>query len=203
MRYTQSRHDNNMAELYQIKRTIIHQLLFCLNITDGSFPFENNFPPPGWHCFVITAQNFTQKHRFLPTNTGDVPIGFYLAIYFDPLVMHVESCLLDMIGRQTSLSIWVLPKIRVHQNGWFIMESPFKMNDLGVPLFLETPIWWKKLLLVSGRVKLCHSSWWYGHVANKVTWRIYHFCTEFTGLLFNIYGNLSNECPMCKHVPCV
>ena len=34
---------------------------------------------------------------------------------------------------------WMFPKIGVPQNGWFIMETPIKVDDLAVPLFLETP----------------------------------------------------------------
>ena len=37
--------------------------------------------------------------------------------------------------------IWWLPEMGVPPNGWFIMENPIKMDDLGVPLFQETPIY--------------------------------------------------------------
>ena len=58
-------------------------------------------------------------------------------------VEHVENMLnVECSERETRMFKcfkWVFPEIGVPPNGWVIMENPIKMDDLGVPLFLETP----------------------------------------------------------------
>ncbi len=68
-----------------------------------------------------------------------------------PLVWH-GFCSQQFWSRDPK---WMFPKIGVPQNGWFIMENPIKMDELGVPLFSETPKWSAKYC------ELCSVQWWF------------------------------------------
>ena len=50
---------------------------------------------------------------------------------------------MHIIGRHKHQTIWVFPKIGGKTPKWMvkIMQNPIKMDYLGVPLFLETPIY--------------------------------------------------------------
>ena len=54
---------------------------------------------------------------------------------------------------------WVFPRIGVPQNGWFKMENPIKMDDLGGTTIFGNIRFWEKIALASGSVKTS-SCWW-------------------------------------------
>ena len=61
--------------------------------------------------------------------------GSFAGRFQTPVASRLDEKLVQKLKMKSDMDV-----SKNLQNGWCLMENPLKMDDLGVPLFLETPI---------------------------------------------------------------
>ena len=129
-----SDNDHRKSRVY-FKRETTHELIIKIQNWCLSYLLQQSLTEPirGTFSFACCA-------ILLLVALFANPTGFFRfwACKFSDLKSDPKKFKLST-GKRLNL-IWVFPKIGVPQNGWLKMENPIKMDDLGVPLFSETPI---------------------------------------------------------------
>ena len=88
--------------------------------------------------FLLTFRQASQKN-----------CAIISSFHPDPTRVHEIFVLPICVDSYKNSHIWGFPKIGVPQNGWFIMENPIKLDDLGVPPFKETSIYPNPCIIIS------------------------------------------------------
>ena len=127
-------------------------LRICTSISQKSTPVFLHWGAHTSRFFLVFLQTNEalpcSKHIFLPGHEpchshAEVTLPERLSCRFIPVPFKRAQLYIRYKRIRYSIHIWVIPKIGVPQNGWFIMENPIKMDDLGVPLFSETSIYYE------------------------------------------------------------
>ena len=83
------------------------------------------------HTILKVSLSFAQFHRIV--------VHHFALFDLHIMISQITKVRKYRIKAEVTDETWGFPKIVVPQYGWFTMETPIKMDDLGVPPFKETP----------------------------------------------------------------